>query len=469
MTVHPTGFSLAKSLLLTMTLLLTPTLSAEAKPTVHVEEYKLDNGMQVIVIPNTRAPVVTHMVFYRVGAADESPGVSGIAHFLEHLMFKSTKKIPSGEFSKIVSRLGGQDNAFTGNDATAYFQRIAKEHLKTVMEMEADRMVNLQLSENDVVTERNVILEERRSRIENSPSAILSEQMDATLFYSHPYGIPIIGWEHEMEKLSRDDALRFYEHFYAPNNAILVVAGDVTGDQVMELARETYGKIPGNPKIAAKRVRPQDPPHRSARRVAIEDARAGKASLHRDYVAPSATSAAPGEAEAITLLTKILADGPTSRLYKKLVVTDKVASSADGGYWSSALDSGKIALYAVAADGVGLPAIEAAMDAAIEDVRDNGVTQAELDRAKAGEIAQYIYESDSQSSLARRYGYELATGRTIADIEAWPENIKAVTTDDVKKAAQQYLDLRRSVTGTLQPPETDSAQSETGVDKPGRG
>ena len=468
MNLNPFGYSLIKSLVLIMTLL-TPTMTAHAEPAVKVEEFKLDNGMQVVVIPNTRAPVVTHMVFYRVGAADETPGVSGIAHFLEHLMFKSTKKIPSGEFSKIVSRLGGQDNAFTGHDATAYFQRIAKEHLKTVMEMEADRMVNLQLSENDVVTERNVILEERRSRIENSPSAILSEQMDATLYYSHPYGIPIIGWEHEMEKLSRTDALTFYKHFYAPNNAILVVAGDVTGAQVHTLAKDIYGKLPANPKIAATRTRPQDPPHRSARRVDIADPRAGKASIHRDYVAPSSLNAKPGEAEALTLLAKILADGPTSRLYKKMVVTDKTASSADGGYWSTAIDSGKIALYAIAADGVDLKTVEAGLDATIADVAKNGVTQAELDRAKAGEIAQYVYDSDSQSTLARRYGYELAVGRSIADIQAWPKKIEAITVEDVKKVAETYLDIRRSVTGTLVPAPAPAAADTNQAPAPGRG
>ncbi len=465
---NPFGYSLTKSLLLIMTLL-TPTLTANATPAVKVEEYKLDNGMQVVVIPNTRAPVVTHMVFYRVGAADETPGVSGIAHFLEHLMFKSTQKIPSGEFSKIVARLGGQDNAFTGHDATAYFQRIAKEHLKTVMEMEADRMVNLQLSENDVVTERNVILEERRSRIENSPSAILSEQMDATLYYSHPYGIPIIGWEHEMEKLSRKDALTFYKHFYAPNNAILVVAGDVTGTEALALAKQTYGKLSANPEIAATRTRPQDPPHRSARRVDIADPRAGKASLHRDYIAPSSETAAPGEAEALTLLATILADGPTSRLYKKMVVKDKTASSADGGYWSTAIDSGKIALYAIAADGVDLKTVESGLDAVIEEVRKNGVTQEELDRAKAGEIAQYVYDSDSQSTLARRYGYELAVGRSIADIEAWPKKIETITVEDLKKVAEKHLDIRRSVTGTLVPAPVPAAAKSTQTPAAGRG
>ncbi len=421
-------------------------------------EFKLDNGMQVIVIPDHRAPVVTHMVWYKVGAADEPKGVSGIAHFLEHLMFKSTDKIPLGEFSKIIARLGGQDNAFTGHDVTAYHQRIAKERLGTVMEMEADRMVNLKLTEKEVLTERDVILEERRSRIENNPSAILDEQMNAALYYSHPYGIPVIGWEHEMAKLSPKDAMDFYHRFYSPNNAILVVAGDVTADDVKKLATETYGKIPANPEVPAVRDRPKDPPQRSERRVIYKDARAGKASFHRDYVVPSYTTAKPGEAEALDLLLKITADGATSRLYKKLVVEDKVASSAGGGYSGSGLDSGSIALYAVAGKGVPLEKVEASVDAVLKDVRDNGVTEAELKRAKSSYIADYIYENDDQASLARRYGWGMATGRTVKDIESWPEAISKVTLDDIKRVAGEYLDIRRSVTGYLIPEEAKSAE-----------
>ncbi len=246
--------------------------------------------MQVVVIPDSRSPVVTHMVWYKVGAADETKGVSGIAHFLEHLMFKSTENIPSGEFSKIVSRLGGQDNAFTGHDVTSYFQRISKDRLRKVMEMEADRMVNLKLADKEVLTERDVILEERRSRIENNPAAILDEQMDATLYLHHPYGVPVIGWEHEMAQLSRQNAIDFYKRYYAPNNAILVVAGDVTPEEVKKNAIETYGKLPANP-AAPRAVRASDPPQRVARRVMLEDPRAGKASIHRDYLVPSYTTA----------------------------------------------------------------------------------------------------------------------------------------------------------------------------------
>ncbi|MBN9276698.1 MAG: insulinase family protein, partial [Hyphomicrobium sp.] len=237
-------------------------------------EFTLPNGLMVVVVPDNRAPVVTHMIWYRVGAADEPPGTSGIAHFLEHLMFKATEKIGTGEFSKIVSRLGGQDNAFTAQDITAYFQRVSKDRLPKVMEMEADRMVNLKLDEKEVLTERDVILEERRSRVENNPSAILDEQMGAALYLAHPYRIPVIGWEHEMAKLSRDDAMKFYKRFYAPNNAILVVTGDVTPEEVRKLAEATYGKIPRNPNVSTVE-RPGEPPHRAARRIELKDPRAG--------------------------------------------------------------------------------------------------------------------------------------------------------------------------------------------------
>jgi len=297
-------------------------------------QFKLDNGMDVVVIPDHRAPVVTHMAWYRIGAADESPGVSGIAHFLEHLMFKATENMKSGEFSKTIARLGGQDNAFTSQDVTAYFQRIARDRLPTVMKMEAERMTKLRLEEKEVLTERDVIKEERRSRTDNNPTAILAEEMNAALYQSHPYGIPIIGWMHEIAKLSREDALAFYKRHYAPNNAILIVAGDVTPDEVLKLAKETYGKIPRNPDVKAY-ARPTEPPARAARRVELVDARAGQPILQRYYNAPSYASAEGREAEALDLLLKVTASGTTSRLYRELVVKQKIASSV-GGYYSGA-------------------------------------------------------------------------------------------------------------------------------------
>ncbi len=471
----PSGFGLSRFRKLTTTPFATLGLAMLALTqqaldlgaTPRASEFKLDNGMQVVVIPDHRAPVVTHMVWYKVGAADEPAGVSGIAHFLEHLMFKSTEKIPVGEFSKIVARLGGQDNAFTSQDVTAYFQRVSKAQLPKVMAMEADRMVNLKLTEKEVLTERDVILEERRSRVENSPSSILDEQMDATLYFSHPYQNPVIGWEHEIARLTPADAMSYYKRYYAPNNAILVVSGDVTADEVKALAEPTYGALKANPEVGAPRVRQKEPPHRAARRVELKDARAGKASLHRSYIAPSYTTAEAGEAEALDLLMKIVAGGSTSRLYKKLVVEDRVASSASGWYSGGALDYGKIGIYAIAADGSSLDKVETVLDDVLKDVRDNGVTQAELDRARATFLADYIYESDSQNTLARRYGWALTVGRTLADVEGWPAAVAKVTVDDIKKAAAKHLDIRHSVTGRLIPeaPET-TARAEPASPKP---
>ncbi len=459
--------SLATLTLALSMLALNPLAHAAASAT-RASEFKLSNGMQVVVIPDRRAPVVTHMVWYRVGAADEVRGTSGIAHFLEHLMFKSTEKIPVGEFSKIVGRLGGQDNAFTGHDATSYFQRISKDRLKTMMEMEADRMVNLRLDEKEVLTERNVILEERRSRVENNPGAILDEQMNAALYLNHPYGVPVIGWYHEIAKLSRDDALNFYKRYYAPNNATLVVSGDVTDDEVKTLAEATFGKIPSNPDVVMTRVRPSDPPQITPRRMEIRDPRAGNHSLHRYYVAPSYVTAKPGEAEALDLMMKIAGSGATSRLYKKLVVEAKLASSANGDFGGYGLDGGTISLYAVAADGVPLEKVEAVMDEVLADVAKNGVTDKELERAKNNYLAEYVYESDNQATLARRYGWGVSVGRTVAQIEGWPDAISKVTLDDIKKVAAEYLDARRSVTGYLMPAKADVAAqggAKAGADK----
>ncbi len=450
--------SLATLILALSMLALNPIAHAAASST-RASEFKLSNGMQVVVIPDRRAPVVTHMVWYRVGAADEVRGTSGIAHFLEHLMFKSTEKIPVGEFSKIVGRLGGQDNAFTGHDATSYFQRISKDRLKTMMEMEADRMVNLRLDEKEVLTERDVILEERRSRIENNPGSILDEQMNAALHLNHPYGVPVIGWYHEIAKLSRNDAMTFYKRYYAPNNATLVVSGDVTEEEVKALAEETYGKIPANPDVVTQRVRPSDPPQIVPRRLELKDPRAGNYSFHRYYVAPSYVTAKSGEAEALDLMLKIAASGSTSRLYKKLVVESKLASSASGDYGGYGLDTGNISLYAVAADGVPLAKVEAAIDEVLADVAKNGVTEQELVRAKNNYLAEYVYESDNQATLARRYGWGVSVGRTVAQIEGWPDAISKVTLDDIKKVAAEYLDARRSVTGYLLPDKSPVAQA----------
>jgi zinc protease len=435
-----------------MTLALIPASAAEPSKASNLAFHgKLDNGLEVVVVPDTRAPVVTHMVWYRVGAADEPLGKSGIAHFLEHLMFKGTEKIPPGEFSKIVARLGGQDNAFTSQDITSYFQRVAKEKLGQVMEMEADRMANLRLDEKDVLTERKVILEERRSRVDNDPGSLLQEQLMAALYVAHPYHSPVIGWESEIRGLERSDALAFYKKFYAPNNAILVVTGDIQPEEVMALAKETYGKIPANPAVGAPRVRPAEPEPLAERRLILRDGRVGKATFERYYLVPSATTATDGEAEALQVLARIIGSSPTSRIYTALVRDEKKASNATAFYSSIALDTGRFGFYAIAAGETKLEDIEASADRVIDEVVRNGVTPEELERAKTGEIANLIYQSDSQQSLAHTYGWNLATGRTIAEVESKRDRLKAVTREQVQAVAEKYLDRKRSVTGYLIP------------------
>src|ERR1039457_1871211 len=254
--------------------LATPSLAAEPAG-APVADFTLANGLELVVIPDHRAPVVTHMIWYKVGAADETPGKSGLAHFLEHLMFKGTAKHPTGQFSTAVARIGGQENAFTSSDYTGYFQRVPSDQLKTVMDFEADRMTGLQLTDAVVLPERNVILEEQNQRVANNPRARLGEQIDAALFLNHPYGKPVIGWRHEMEQLSRDDAIGFYRRFYAPNDAVVVIAGDVEPETARKLAEETYGKVARHNGILP-RQRPQEPPPVAARSLPLAAPRGGR-------------------------------------------------------------------------------------------------------------------------------------------------------------------------------------------------
>ena len=414
--------------------------------------FELDNGLQVVVIEDHRAPVVSHMVWYKVGAADEPPGKSGIAHFLEHLMFKGTEKIAPGEFSKQVARIGGQDNAFTAQDYTGYFQNVAADQLETVMALEADRMVNLRLAEEDVRTERLVILEERRSRTDNDPGAQLSEAARAAQYKSHPYGIPIIGWEHEMKLLSREDALDFYEKHYAPNNAILIVAGDVTPAQVRNLAERHYGVIPA--REVALRHRPQEPPQLAARRVMMEDPRVRQPSLRRTYLAPSRASANSQHAVPLQVFAEILGGGTTSRLYRDLVVEQKLASSAGAFYRGVSLDATTFYLYATPVPGGDVAAVEAAMDKTLETALTTPITGAELERAKNILLAAAIYARDNLRSGPRIFGAALTSGLTVEQVESWPDQVEAVTIEDVMAAAAYVLDIRRSVTSILLPKPT---------------
>jgi zinc protease len=425
--------------------------AAERSADSDVSSFMLDNGMEVVVIPDHRAPIVTHMVWYKVGSADEPPGKSGIAHFFEHLMFKGTTNHKPGEFGAKVAEIGGSENAFTSWDYTAFYQAVTPDALATMMDYESDRMRNLILTDAVIGPERDVILEERRSRIENSPDALLSEEIDATLFQNQPYRIPVIGWMHEMEQLNRVDAVAFYDKYYAPNNAVLVVAGDVDAATVKSLAEKTYGKVPRGP-VLPPRVRPTEPEQNTKRTVTLRDPRVSVASFQKSWVVPSYRTAKNGEAEALDLLSEILGGGLRSRVYQQLVVKTGIASGAGASYSGTYLDDTTFSIYGAPRGEAGIEQVEGAIDAEIVKIIEDGVTDRELEKAKNRYVRSMIFARDNQSGMANIYGSTLTTGGTVADVAEWPDRIKAVTTDQVKAVAAKYLNPDRSVAGYLLPP-----------------
>ncbi|GGD19771.1 M16 family metallopeptidase [Sinisalibacter lacisalsi] len=424
-------------------------LAMPAQASGEVTSFTLDNGMQVVVVEDHRAPAVVHKVWYRIGSADEPPGKSGIAHFLEHLMFKGTQSLDPGELSRVVEANGGSDNAFTSFDYTAYFQRVAADRLGLMMEMEADRMRNLVLSPEEVATERDVILEERATRIDNDPNALFREDLRAALYRNHPYGIPIIGWRHEMAGLSRDDALEFYRRFYAPNNAILIVAGDVSPDEVRALAERHYGGLEPSEGLSP-RVRPQEPPSRAERRVVMEDPRVAQPWLVRSYLAPSRDAGAQEDAAALVFLARLLGgSGVTSVLGSALQFDQQIAVFTNASYNATSFDDSTFSFVVIPAEGVSLEEAEAALDAELARFLETGPDLERFENIKMQIRASEIYALDDVGDIADRFGRGLTTGLTVADVQAWPEVLQAVTPEAVMDAARKVLDKQSSVTGWL--------------------
>ena len=411
--------------------------------------FMLDNGMQVVMIENDRVPVVSHMVWYKVGAADEPKGKSGIAHFLEHLMFKGTETMGPGEQSRIINRLGGQENAFTSNDYTGYYQNVPKQHLGRMMEIEADRMVNLTLLPDHVKSELQVVLEERRSRIDNEPSSQLSEMATAATYLAYPYRIPVIGWPSEVQGLTQQDAIDFYGTWYAPNNAILVVAGDTTPDEVRTLAEATYGKIPARDIPDRVALRGEEPPHLAAARVTMESARVDQPSWSRRYLAPGFGWGDKQQTPALEVLAEILGGGSTSRMYRSLVVDKAVAVSAGSWYSPEGLGPQTIGIYATPAQGVDIADLEKAVDTELALMLRDGVTEEEVATAVKRMRRSSVFARDDVLYPARLFGRTLASGGTIADVEEWPDRIAAVTPEAVLEAARAVLVRDSSTTAVL--------------------
>ncbi len=415
-----------------------------------VESFRLENGLAVVVVPDRRAPVVTHMVWYRNGSADDPAGKSGIAHFLEHLMFKGTAKWPAGEFSKIVAGFGGQENAFTSFDYTAYFQRVPRQHLRAMMDYEADRMTGLAFEESVVGPERDVVLEERKMRVDSDPAAQLGEEFSSALFVHHPYGTPIIGWEHEIEGLDRRDAFAYYQRFYTPENAILVVAGDTDAAEVRALAQASYGAIAARGETPVRK-RPAEPDPRAARRVSLSDPRVRQPSLRRGWLTPTYTAGERTEVFALEIAAEILGGGTTSRLYRSLCVEQELAAGASAYFMGSMVDRAAFQISVSPRPGIEMATLEAGLDRALALFLADGPSEVELSRAKTRLIAETIFARDSQSSLARTFGASLAVGETVEDVLAWPDRIEAVARNAVVEAVRRYLRPDRSVTGLLLP------------------
>jgi len=432
-----------------------------------VSSFTLPNGLETVVIEDHRAPVVVQMVWYKIGAADEAPGKSGIAHYLEHLMFKGTDTLGPGELSRTVTANGGMDNAFTSYDYTTYFQRIASDRLPLIMRMEADRMANLKIGEDDWQAERQVVLEERAQRTDSDPRALFGEEQSATLYYNHPYGRPVIGWRQEMMDLTRKDAIKWYDDNYSPSEAVLILAGDVTPEKARELAEKYYGPIPAKAE-AAPRIRPQEPTQRSPRRMEMVDPRVPQPVMTRMILAPERNPGDQARAAALTVLAELLGGSmQTSVLGRELALKGK-AIWAGASYDGLAVDPTNFTISMMPAQGLSRDKAEAALDKVLADFLKTGPDKADLERVKTSIRAARIYARDSAQGRAYDYGQGLATGLSIEDVNDWPDILSAVTAQDVMTAAQEVLTGDARVTGWLLPaPPAETAANSSAAAVPG--
>jgi len=428
--------------------LLTYSVSADAK-FFNSQSFALENGLNVIVIPNHRAPVVTHVIWYKVGGADEPKGKSGITHFLEHLMFKGTEAFPGGIFSANVRKFGGNDNAFTSHDYTAYYQNVPKRYLGKMMEMEADRMENLSLTAEDVDRERQVVLEERKQRIDNSPQALFQERLMDAIYMNHPYGTPVIGWDTEIKQLTREDALTSYTKWYAPNNAILIISGDVTVDEVKTLVQKYYGTINPSEDIPAKRYRAEAVPLVAEHRLIMQDDQVGQPILRKIFRAPRAD-------KALEVAADILGGSTTSRLYRNLVMKHKKAISISVNYDPVQLNDTVLTINAIPTPNTNIKDLELAINKELRDFVAKGVTPEEVNHSKNKMLAELVYYVDSLQGPAIFFGTHIASGFKLSYIENMDEQIKNINIESVNQSIKKNFVNAFSVTGVLLPKEKKS-------------
>ena len=412
------------------------------------QHHILENGLEIIVLENNRVPAIAHSIWYKVGSADEPNGKSGIAHFLEHLLFKGTDKLKPGEFSKTIARNGGKDNAFTSKNYTGYLQLIHKSKLELVMSLEANRMKNIKLVEKEFENEKPVVLEERYSRVDNNPSALLSEQINAALYMNHPYKRPVIGWEHEIKNLSLNDVMKFYDKFYAPNNAIIVICGDVKLDEVVRVAKKYFGSI--KPSKIDERSWTNEPTQHAPRGVVLMSKNTAIPVFKRHYLVPTYTKSKK-ESIALQVFTEIFGNSSTGMLFDEFVKNKKIATSAAAYYYPDGFGDTSFTISIVPKKGITLNKIESELNIYLKEIKEKVVNKDELKSTKKRLVNETIFAQDSLYMGMRIFGSSLSTGYSLKNIIDWSSDIQKVSLDDIQNILSKIFDPNKSVTGLLLP------------------
>ncbi len=430
-----------------------------------IQEFKLDNGLKIVVQEDHRSPVVVSQVWYRAGSMDEFNGTTGVAHVLEHMMFKGTRKVKAGQFSRLIAAAGGRENAFTGNDYTAYFQQLEKSKLPLALELEADRMANLQLNAEQFAKEVQVVMEERRWRTEDKPQSLVYEQFLSAGYQTHPYGRPVIGWMNDLEHMTVDDARDWYRRWYAPNNATLVVVGDVQPREVLRLAKKYFGPIKS--RALPKRKPQQEPQQKGERRVTVQ-APAKLPYLVMGYHVPVlGKNDADWEPYALEILAGVLDGNASARLNQNLVRRDRIAVDVSGGYdLTSRGGITQFVLDGTPSEGVSVSDLELAIVSEIEKVKEEGVTEDELQRVKAQVIAADVYQRDSTFYQAMQIGMLETTGLSWRLLKDYPARLQAVTAQQVQAVARKYLIPEKLTVATLDPQPLDNAEAQPHKEMP---
>ena len=417
-------------------------------------EYTLDNGLKVIVQEDHRAPVVVSQVWYRAGALDEVNGKTGVAHVLEHMMFKGTKAVPAGQFSRLIAAAGGRENAFTAQDQTTYFQQLEKSQLPLSFKLEADRMANLNFSDEEFAKEIKVVMEERRWRTEDKPQSKVSEQFNSTIYHVHPYGRPVVGWMNDLENMSADDAREWYKNWYAPNNATLVVVGDVNAPDVLKLAKQYFGKL--KPHALPSRKPQVEPEQKGERRIVVK-AQAKLPYILMGFHVPALQDADKDvDPYALEILAAVLNGNASARLNQNLVRQSQVAVDVDAGY--DMIQRGRESIFVLdgtPSEGKTVADLEAALLQEIEKIQKNGVTEEELLRVKAQVIAADVYQRDSMFYQAMQIGQLETAGFSWNLLKGYPAKLQAVTAEQVQAVAKKYFNQDNMTVATLDPQPID--------------